>query len=65
MSKAPPAFTAHVTGIGLISELIHGMVHAFSPFAETFNIDPAPCLPQPSAPNFNRYFEIGWSQKLS
>lgn len=55
---APPAFTMHVTGMGLISELIQGIIHAFSPFAETFNIDPTPCLPQPSVPNFRRYFEI-------
>lgn len=56
---APPPFTYHVHGQGLIAELIHGIVAAFSPIVDAFQIDPKPCLPMPSRPDRIRYAEIG------
>lgn len=58
MSVVPPVFTIKVIGVGLIADFVHGLVDAFSTLVESFHIDPKPCLPVPSPPDFLRYAEI-------
>ncbi|XP_055844080.1 DC-STAMP domain-containing protein 2 [Episyrphus balteatus] len=55
----PPFLTVNISGGGFTADIFKGIVHAFEPLKESYEIDPRPCLPIPSLPNFKRYWEIG------
>lgn len=51
----PPPFTFHVVGEGLIADIVHGIIRAFTPIVERFHVDVMPCLPQPYVPDLRGY----------
>lgn len=57
----------NVTGGGFVAEIYDGIIKAFSPMAEKYDIDPIPCLPDPKPPKYDRYVQIGntWELTLS
>ncbi|KAJ8970327.1 hypothetical protein NQ317_019607 [Molorchus minor] len=54
----PNVPTAHVSGTGLLADLLRGIVKAFMPLGIQLEIDTVPCLPTPIPPNYDRYVQI-------
>ncbi|XP_017491257.1 PREDICTED: DC-STAMP domain-containing protein 2-like [Rhagoletis zephyria] len=54
----PPFITVDVKGSGYVADIFRGIVEAFEPLSQKYNIDATPCLPMPKRPNFKRYLEI-------
>lgn len=59
MFKAPQILTVQVNGEGIIAEMYAGIISVFTPFTKSYEIDPVPCLPDPSIPNVDKYLSIG------
>ncbi|XP_053954541.1 DC-STAMP domain-containing protein 2 [Anastrepha ludens] len=56
--EVPPFITVDVKGGGYTAEIFRGIVQAFEPLSQKYNIDATPCLPVPKRPNLKRYMEI-------
>ncbi|XP_055913918.1 DC-STAMP domain-containing protein 2 [Eupeodes corollae] len=56
--EIPPFLTVNISGGGFTAEILKGIVHAFEPLSEKYELDPRPCLPKPIVPNYRRYWEI-------
>ncbi|XP_014092757.2 DC-STAMP domain-containing protein 2 [Bactrocera oleae] len=57
--EIPPYIVVDVKGEDFAAQIYRGIVEAFEPVNQKYNIDTTPCLPKPSVPNFRRYFDIG------
>ncbi|XP_039963970.1 DC-STAMP domain-containing protein 2 [Bactrocera tryoni] len=57
--EIPPYVVVDVKGEDFAAQIFRGIVEAFEPVNQKFNVDTTPCLPKPSVPNFRRYFDIG------
>lgn len=53
-----PLVTLDIHGSGMLAEMYQGMFEAFDPMTEGYNVDPIPCLPYPSTPNFIQYRQL-------
>lgn len=54
-----PYITVSVNGSGIVTHLCRGIIRAFEPDNESYNIDFIECLPNPYLPNYIEYLTIG------
>ncbi|CAH1169930.1 unnamed protein product, partial [Phaedon cochleariae] len=57
--QAPNIPTAHISGNGILADLLKSIVKAFQPMGLQLEIDTVPCLPTPIPPDYDRYLQIG------
>ncbi|KAL0277047.1 UNVERIFIED_CONTAM: hypothetical protein PYX00_004468 [Menopon gallinae] len=53
-----PHLTVTVDGTGLFADLLRNITSIVKPYAVPQFLDPAPCLPDPISPDWNRYWQI-------
>ncbi|CAG9857121.1 unnamed protein product [Phyllotreta striolata] len=56
--QAPNVPLPHISGKGLLADLLSSIVKAFQPMGLTLEIDTVPCLPTPIPPDFDKYLQI-------
>ncbi|XP_023019209.2 DC-STAMP domain-containing protein 2 [Leptinotarsa decemlineata] len=56
--QAPNIPTPHISGNGLLADLLKSIVKAFQPLGIQLEIDTVPCLPTPIPPDYDRYVQI-------
>lgn len=54
-----PYITISVNGSGVVAKICRGIIKAFEPATEEFDIDPIKCLPHPYIPDYFEYGKIG------
>lgn len=54
-----PYISVSVNGSGIVANICRGIIKAFEPAKEAYNIDPVECLPNPYVPNYIEYLKIG------
>uniref|UniRef100_T1GCD6 Uncharacterized protein n=1 Tax=Megaselia scalaris TaxID=36166 RepID=T1GCD6_MEGSC len=54
-----PYITISVNGSGVVAKICRGIIKAFEPATEEFDIDPIRCLPHPYIPDYFEYGKIG------
>lgn len=55
----PPTMSLGVQGDGMVKEMFEGIISAFEPMTQSFEVDPTVCLPDPYPPDIDRYIQIG------
>ncbi|CAH1109561.1 unnamed protein product [Psylliodes chrysocephalus] len=56
--QAPNIPLPHISGKGMLADLLGSIVKAFQPMGLTLEIDTVPCLPTPIPPDYDRYLQI-------
>ncbi|XP_057651832.1 DC-STAMP domain-containing protein 2-like [Diorhabda carinulata] len=56
--QAPNIPTPHISGKGLLADLLRSIVLAFQPMGLQIEVDTVPCLPTPLPPDLDRYIQI-------
>lgn len=54
-----PYISISVNGSGIVANVCRGIIKAFEPAKEAYNIDHIECLPNPYLPNYIEYITIG------